>query len=521
MNFKLLFASAIYIALLSVSCFADTFYVDANNPAYFNNIQAAINDANDGDIIIVNPGRYIEHINTLGKAITLQSTNPDDPQIIACTIIDGNDSGTCITCNSHESENTLITGFLITDGNSIKGGGMYCTNHSSPTIKNCTFTNNKAERGGGVYCDNENNLLITDCVFNFNEAIITTYGGYNHGGGAISCEYSSLQITNCSFNSNSALGKDNGLWNPCHSGYGGAVFLNNSTSAFSSCTFNGNYSYHSGGALYMGDYYSCPVVFSYCIFNNNTARQAGGAVFGMFSKVENTIFNNNRALGGLDSMQIGNCGYGGAISGSADEIIECSFSGNTAKDDGGAISGGAMEMTNTTFAGNKAYCGGAIAGVAGQMNNCTLTANRSTNKGGAIYNSNDWVDSTVTNCTFNANVAYEGSAFYVDEDVSQNVINCTFHDNISLKEIGIFNFPPNYLIGVIATPDFSSNVVLGGSLLCSNLPNLIGTRYTDQGGNVIADICPDIQPLKGDIDSDGQVDTKDLQQLAQDWLNKN
>lgn len=522
MNFKLLFAAVICIALFSVSCFADTFYVDANSPADFNNIQAAINDANNGDIIVVKPGRYIEHINTLGKAITLQSTNPDDPQIIAGTIIDGNDSGTCITCNSHESENTLITGFLITDGNSIEGGGTYCTN-SSPTIKNCTFTNNKAERGGGLYCDNESNLLITDCVFNFNEAIITTHGGYNDGGGAIYCQNSSPQITNCSFNSNSALGKDNGLWNPCNSGYGGAVFLNNSTSTFSSCTFNGNYAFHHGGGVLadIWDSDEFPVLFSYCIFNNNTARQAGGAVFGTFSKVENTIFNNNHALGGLDSMQIGNCGNGGAISGSADEIIECSFSGNTAKDDGGAISGGAEKMTNCKFYGNNANYGGAIAGVAGQMTNCTLTANRSINKGGAIYNNNDWCDSTVTNCTFNANVAYEGSAFYVDEDVTQTISNCTFQRNISTEKITYGYYDPIYLKGVVAIADYSSIVILGGSFLCSNLPNLIGVRYPDQGDNIIADICPDIQQLKGDIDSDGQVDTNDLQQLAQDWLNNN
>jgi len=508
MNHKLLFASAICIALLSVSCFADTFYVDANSPADFNDIQSAINDANDGDIIIVNPGRYTEHINTLGKAITLQSTNPDDPQIISSTIIDGNDSGTCITCNSHESENTIIAGFLITDGNSIDGGGMYCTNQGSPTIKSCTFVNNKAESGGGLFCDNESNLLITDCFFNFNEAIATSGGTYD-GGGAIYCEDSSLQITNCSFNSNSASGKDNGGWPPCLSGYGGAVFLNDSTSAFLSCTFNGNYSFHDGGALYI-NYSSVYPAISNCIFNNNKARQDGGAISGTISKIENSIFNNNSS----DS--------GGAISGGAYEIIECSFSGNTAEDDGGAISGGAMEMTNSTFSGNNGSHGGAISGLVAQMTNCTLTANRA-GYGGAIYNNYDSYDSTATNCTFNANVAHQGSVFYVVENATQTITDCTFHSNVSLGEIidDPWGITPYYLRGVIAIPNYSSTVILGDSLLCSNSPNLIAkfNAYTDQGGNVITGICPEIQQLKGDIDFDGQVDANDLQQLAQDWLN--
>ena len=53
--------------------------VDDDGPADFNNIQAAINDANDGDRITVADGTYTGNgnrdIDFLGKAITVHSEN--------------------------------------------------------------------------------------------------------------------------------------------------------------------------------------------------------------------------------------------------------------------------------------------------------------------------------------------------------------------------------------------------------------------------------------------------------------
>jgi pectin methylesterase-like acyl-CoA thioesterase len=46
-------------------------------------IQAAIDAAEDGDVIVVRPGNYNEKINFNGKNITLRSTDPDDPEVVA------------------------------------------------------------------------------------------------------------------------------------------------------------------------------------------------------------------------------------------------------------------------------------------------------------------------------------------------------------------------------------------------------------------------------------------------------
>ena len=61
-------------------------YVDDDGPADFNSIQAAINDSNDGDTVIVADGTYTgpgnRDIDFLGKAITVRSENgPEHPNL--------------------------------------------------------------------------------------------------------------------------------------------------------------------------------------------------------------------------------------------------------------------------------------------------------------------------------------------------------------------------------------------------------------------------------------------------------
>ena len=61
-------------------------------PGDYPTIQSAIDNCNNGDVVIVSPGIYTgdgnRDIGFLGKAITVTSVDPNDPNIVAATIID-------------------------------------------------------------------------------------------------------------------------------------------------------------------------------------------------------------------------------------------------------------------------------------------------------------------------------------------------------------------------------------------------------------------------------------------------
>src|SRR5258708_36117955 len=80
-------------------------------PANYPTIQSAINAANSGDTVLVDPGTYVENINFNGKAITVTSSNGP-----VTTIIDGNHNGTVVTFNHSETAAAVLSGFTIRNG---------------------------------------------------------------------------------------------------------------------------------------------------------------------------------------------------------------------------------------------------------------------------------------------------------------------------------------------------------------------------------------------------------------------
>jgi hypothetical protein len=124
-------------------------------PSQYSDIQLAVRDCNDGDVIIVYPGTYFETINFSGKNIVLTSTDPNDPEIVADTIIDADGDGSVVTFENGETSQAVLTGFTITGGfgtlntdlnpevRILWGGGVYCL-QASPTITNNVFTGNNA-----------------------------------------------------------------------------------------------------------------------------------------------------------------------------------------------------------------------------------------------------------------------------------------------------------------------------------------------------------------------------------------
>jgi hypothetical protein len=225
---------------------ADVIHVPDDYPA----IGDAIEAAEDGDEIIVAEGEYFEHFNLLGKAITLRSTDPEDPEVVANTIVNGDGALHVVVCNTDEGPDTIINGFTVTGGEARGagiapyGGGMLI-NTSNPTVMNCVFTGNTATRdGGGMYAVESDGPTVTTCVFRENTA--------DQGGGMRSYQ-SHPTLIGCTF-----------LENVADEGRGGYSY--SSDTMYVLCTFSGNKALF-GGAMCIDE----GETLSNCILWGNSA----------------------------------------------------------------------------------------------------------------------------------------------------------------------------------------------------------------------------------------------------------
>ncbi|UCG69845.1 MAG: PKD domain-containing protein, partial [Thermoplasmata archaeon] len=230
----------------------------------YTSIQEAIDDinANYGEVILVHDGTYYENIIFKGKRVTVCSKNG-----ASSTIIDGSASGSVVTFNSHEDEDSVLDGLTIQNGKASYGGGIYCTS-SSPSIINCKIIGNTADRyGGGVYCSYSNFLTIANCEISDN---VARYGG------GIYTSYSLPYITNCIINGNTTDQDGGGS----HSDHGSLINTN--------CTFNGNSAGDDGGAIRNSS--SSSTIIN-CTFYGNSAGDDGGAIrnFSSTSTIKNCI----------------------------------------------------------------------------------------------------------------------------------------------------------------------------------------------------------------------------------------
>ncbi len=172
---------AIAVALLfSADGLADEIQVPADYPT----IQEAIIAAVQLDTIVVSPGTYPENIHYQGKLIRIRSVDPEDPAVVASTVIDGGGSGTTVTFSGVEDSNATLAGFTITNAgaNGIAGSG------STAVISFCNVIENA--QNGILDCDG----VVSDCSISGNgsfglqlcDGLITrsAVSGNRHGLGA-------------------------------------------------------------------------------------------------------------------------------------------------------------------------------------------------------------------------------------------------------------------------------------------------------------------------------------------------
>lgn len=231
----------------------------------FADIQKGIDKALNGDTVIVAEGTYVENILFKGRNIILTSTEPSNWNVVAKTVIDGNQSGSVVTFSGTEDETCVFSGFTVRNGTGNYdpdptfpgfyaggiGGGMGETG-SLATIQNNIITGNWADYGGGLaVCDGliRKNIIIGNSAGNVNPAWC--------GGGILLCN---------------GIIQDNliaGNVGPCGGGisFSNAVFRNNVVVGNSA---PGN---HGGGLAHLGTSPYSPLggSISNCIIWGNTS----------------------------------------------------------------------------------------------------------------------------------------------------------------------------------------------------------------------------------------------------------
>ena len=158
---------------------AATLSVALDGSQAYSSIQAAIEASNSGDTVLVYPGRYLENIDYIGKSITVCSleASTNDTTYISSTIIDGNQSGSCVAFRNSE-QNATLRGFTITNGIGYeifdgwrRGGGVLMIQVGQINLSNCAIINNKAGIGGGIYSV-KSSLSLSGLQIHNNYAVI-------------------------------------------------------------------------------------------------------------------------------------------------------------------------------------------------------------------------------------------------------------------------------------------------------------------------------------------------------------
>ncbi len=332
---------------------AEIITVDDDGPANFNGIQNAIDNSQNGDIIIVERGIYNENIHFNNKAVILTGVDPDDPNIIQETIISA-DTGYSISFDFGEGSESVITGFTIT------GQGIYCYGTSPVITKNII----RDCEGSGI--TGENNAIPV-----ISENTITSNGlqgiYYCHG-----------PITN------NIITRNNGGIAYCDGPISNNVIIENNDKRFgrggglafcdgevTNNTIAYNYAAYKGGGCY-----ECDGNVSGNFITGNTSIISGGGLSDCHGFVRNNIISGNT------------CNVGGGLF-SCTNVINNTIVGNRAIETGGALSQCPGYVINNIIAFNRASLVGGIYGSCTNSFNAFWSNEGGNVGGGAVVKTGD------------------------------------------------------------------------------------------------------------------------------------
>ncbi len=225
-------------------------------------IADAIAAAEDYDRIVVSAGSYYENLDFDGKNIVLTSTDPDDPRVVASTVIRGDGTRSVITYSGTENHECRLAGFTVTGGHAIRDdavgnsghGGGILGNGTQATVEKCVVRENKADGdGGGMYGVNG---TIANCTIRQNVAV--------NGGGLAQCNGAEGYLVNCLIAENTVTEAGSAIYGSSKAIINATIACNQSSvpdaralASFTGMIRNTVVSGNSPDDRFSGDYQNC------------------------------------------------------------------------------------------------------------------------------------------------------------------------------------------------------------------------------------------------------------------------
>jgi hypothetical protein len=353
----------------------------------FATIQAGIDDAVNGDTVLVAAGIYEGGIVISNKAISLIGESREG------TKINQPISSPQISIVDCQAGTTRVENFIIKHGSSNNGGGIYSSGsiveidsvdfsynsssnngaainsiESTVKVQNSTFSLNTSDNiGGAIYVDPLTTCEIYNSSFDNNEALwggaIATVGG------------GKLLVEGCNISFNTASGNNpNPNENYPTFGGGGGIYQewSDSLEIYDSEITNNTAATGAGGGIAV--YLSDDVTINNIVLSDNSSSGpnypsgGGGAAF---YRADNVLFENSTIANNVSNHNSGGGIFLGSESGQASIVVHATFNGLTLVNNS-ALSGGAifcwsaiLNLYHSTLAQNEAsnieWSGGGLA----------------------------------------------------------------------------------------------------------------------------------------------------------------
>jgi predicted outer membrane repeat protein len=436
-------------------------------------IESAIDQAHpyEGDEVVLMPGTYAGEGNRdlrfYGKRITVRGTDPEDPDIVAATVIDCeasiDDRHRGFTFDYREESDSVLAGLTMINGYGPEeyltysytvpaGGGVFC-DYSSPTIQNCVFTANSAN-GAGICCRDSapqvigcsfvgntwgrpvyvlrSDAVFTNCTVRANPACGMVFYGPSEAAviGCTLAENSEGGITFGSPNGSSLLLTLSEIHDNTGDNGAGVSVTGGGSVHVTDCVITRNEAQWDGGGIYAGAGAN-PVEVERCVISENNACNGGGV-----------LVENNRSLILRDCLLEANwtrsCspqgGGGLKVDFESDatapvNVIRCTFRNNDSGRGGGAHCTSTTTFLNCAFIENHAGRGAGICGSPTVLN--AIFLRNSATRGGAIYGGGTYTGAaTIINSTMADNTAsMQGGAYFAPTGGESLLENCILWAN--------------------------------------------------------------------------------------------